>query len=134
NLAAMAPAVVPNVTMTVQGSDVTLTSPDINNPTITVTRSGGSAEVTGTNGTIITYGGTVAAVVSQAISSVGNLTVALGTGNDTVTITGLSVTGNITINGQSSGIANITINAGTPNVTIGGSIQANLGSEAATFG
>src|SRR5579863_5603450 len=132
--ALLSSAVVPNVTMTVLGNDITLTSTDINNPTITVTRAGGLVVVTGTNGTLITLGSKFDIAESAPISSVNNLTVNLGTGNDTVTITGLSVTGNITINGQSSGIANITINAGTPNVVIGGSIQANLGSEAATFG
>ena len=131
---ALLSAAAPAVTLAVQGSDVTLTSTDINNPTITVTRSGNNVMVTGTNGTLITFGSNVAAVQSAAISSVNNLTVGLGTGNDTVTITGLSVAGNITINGQASGIANITINAGAPSVVIGGSIQANLGSEAVTFG
>jgi hypothetical protein len=124
----------PAVTLAVQGSDITLTSTDINNPTVTVTRSGGNVVVTGANGTLITLGSNAATVQSVAIASVNNLTIGLGTGNDTFTITGLSVAGNLTINGQSSGVANITINAGTPNVVIGGSIQANLGSEAATFG
>ena len=127
-------AAAPAVTLAVQGSNVTLTSTDVNNPTFTVTRSGGSIVVTGANGTLITYGSSAAAIQSVAIANVANLTVGLGTGNDTVTITGLSVSGNITINGQASGIANITIHAGSPAVVIGGSIQANLGSEAVTFG
>ena len=124
----------PGMTLTVQGSNVTLTSTDINNPTVTITRSGGNVVLTGASGTLITFGSNVAAVQTVAITTVNNLTVGLGTGTNTVTITGLSVAGNITINGQASGIANIAINAGAPNVVIGGSIQANMGSEASTFG
>jgi hypothetical protein len=127
-------AAAPAVTLAVQGSNVTLTSTDINNPAIIVTRSGNNVVVTGANGTLITFGSKTAAVQSVAIPTVNNLTVTLGTGSDTVTITGLSVSGNVTINGQASGFANITINAGAPNVVIGGSIQANLGSEAAALG
>ncbi|MBI3861892.1 MAG: hypothetical protein HY290_08340 [Planctomycetia bacterium] len=124
----------PGVTLAVQGSNVTLSSTDINNPTINVTRSGNNVVVTGTNGTLITLGSNVAAVQSVALASVGNLTVNLGIGNNTFAITGLSVTGNVTINGQSSGIADVAINAGSPNVVIGGSILANFGNEAVTFG
>lgn len=124
----------PNVTLTVQGSDITLTSTDINNPNITISRSGGNVVVTGNNGTVITYGAKTAASQTVGIAALNNLTINLGTGSDTVTITGLGTTGNITINGQTSGTANVAISAGSPNVTIGGSIVANFGGEAATFG
>ncbi|MBI3864955.1 MAG: hypothetical protein HY290_24030, partial [Planctomycetia bacterium] len=89
----------PAVTLAVQGSNVTVSSTDINNPTITVTRSGNNVVVTGANGTLITYGSTAAAVQTVSLASVTNLTVNLGTGTNTFSITGLSVTGNITING-----------------------------------
>ncbi|HEY3965537.1 MAG TPA: hypothetical protein VGM05_13355 [Planctomycetaceae bacterium] len=134
NKPATAPAIVPDVTLVVQGSNVTLTSADINNHNFTITRSGNSIVVTGLNGTVITNGTKVAATQTVVLAAVNNLTINLGTGNDTVAITGLSVTGNITINGQSSGMANVEISAGTPNVVIGGSIQANLGGEAGTVG
>jgi filamentous hemagglutinin len=127
-------AVVPNVTMTVQGGDVTLSSTDNFNPNITITRSGNNLVVIGNTGTVVTYGAKFAASQTIPIAAVNSLTVNLGIGTDTVSITGLGTTGNITINGQSSGTANISINAGSPNVVIGGSILANLGSEAATFG
>lgn len=123
----------PGVTLSVQGTSLTLSSTDIDNPNVTVTRSGTSVVVSGLNGTQITLGKNVAATQSVVIPSVSNLTINLGTGNDTFAIFGLGTTGNITINGQSSGMANVSISAGSPNVVIGGSIQANFGSEAATF-
>jgi hypothetical protein len=133
NTASTVPAVVANVTVTSQGSDVTLTSTDINNPNITVTRSGGNVAITGLSGTQITLGSNVATTQLLPIANVNNLTVKLGTGADTVAISGLSVSGNVTINGQAGGMANISIFAGTPNATIGGSIQGNLAGEAVTM-
>ncbi len=124
----------PGVTLAVQGSAVTLTSTDINNPVVTVTRSGGNVVVTGASGTLITYGTKTATSQSVAIASVSSLTINLQTGIDTFNVTGLAVTGNITINGQASGTANVSISAGATNTTIGGSILANFGNEATTFG
>ena len=127
-------AVVPIVTATLKGSDLTLTASDGYNPSITITRSGTKVVITGANGTKITYGSTTLATQSITLATLRNLTVNLGTGIDTISVTGLSTTGNININGQTIGQANVSINAGTTNATIAGSIQANLGSEASTFG
>jgi hypothetical protein len=126
-------AVVPNVTLAIQGSNVTLTSTDINNPNVILTRSGGSIVVAGLNGTQITFGTSVGAQQTVAVASVNNLTINLGTGIDAFTVAGLSATGNVTINGQSTGVANVSLSTGLANIVIGGSVQANFGGEAATF-
>jgi hypothetical protein len=125
---------VPAVTVTVQSGNLTVTSTDSNSPNLTISRSGNNINVSSNNGTQITYGTTVATSQNIVLAAVNNLTVNLGTGTDTISIVGVGTTGSITINGQSSGIANISIHAGTPNIVIGGSIQANLGSEVALFG
>ncbi len=130
----------PQVTLAIQatssGTNVTLASTDINNPNVIVTRSGNFVVFTGNNGTQITYtgNGSVGTTQSLAISTVNNLTFNLGSGTDTITVFGLNVAGNVSINGQASGVANVSIFAGLSNVTIGGSVQANFGGEAATFG
>lgn len=126
-------AVVPNVTVTLSGSSLTLTSTDINNPNFSITRSAGNIVITGTGGTTITFGTKVASSVSMAMATVNNMTVNLGTGIDTVQIFGVSMTGSLTFNGQNTGAANIMVYAGAANTTIGGSIQANFGGESATF-
>jgi hypothetical protein len=133
-------AAVPNVTLTTAaasggGTDVTLSSSDINNPNVTITRSGNFVVFTGANGTQITYtnNGTTGTTQTIAIATVASLTINLGTGADSFTVAGLAVTGNMTINGQSSGSANMAINAAATDITIGGSINANFGSEEVAF-
>jgi hypothetical protein len=113
---------------------VTLTSTDINNPNVTVSRSGNLVIFTGINGTLITYtnNGTTGSTQTLAIPVVSNLTINLGTGNDNFTVAGIAVPGNITINGQPSGVANVAINAAATNIAIGG-INANFGGEAVAF-
>lgn len=129
-------AAAPQMSLTLLNNSLTLTSTDIYNPTVTVHRSGNLVVFAGSNGTQIKYtnNGSIGTTQSIPVASVNNLTVNLGTGSDTITIYGLSVSGNISITGQASGIANVQIYAGPPSVTIGGSILANFGGEAATFG
>jgi hypothetical protein len=126
-------SIAPNVTVTVQGNNLTLASTDIFNANITVTRSGGNVVITGNNGTTITYNAKTLSAQSVAIAAVGNLTVNLGAGNDTVAVYGLSTTGDVTITGQAVGNANVSIYAGPANVVVGGSVYANLAGEAGTF-
>src|SRR6266478_5353719 len=96
-----------------------------------ITRSGNLVIFTGTNGTQITYtnNGSTGTTQTLAITTVNNLTINLGTGSDTFTVAGLSVAGDVAINGQASGVATVAIHAATPSITIGGSINANFGSE-----
>jgi hypothetical protein len=136
----MLAAVVPHVTLTTAanasgGTNVTLTSTDINNPNVTITRSGNSVVFTGAGGTQITYSnnGSTGTTQTLTIATVANLTINLGTGVDDFTVAGLHVAGNVTINGQASGSANVAINATSANITIGGSINANFGSEMVAF-
>jgi hypothetical protein len=126
----------PQMSLTLQSGNLTLTSTDINNPNVTISRSGSFVVFAGANGTQITYtnNGSTGTTQSIPVASVGNLTINLGSGSDTISMSGLSVVGNVTVNGQQTGVANVAISAGTPNVTIGGSIVANFGGEAATFG
>jgi len=136
NFSTTAPAAItPKVTLTVQSNNVTLTSTDINNPNVTITRSGNFVVFTGINGTQITYtnNGSTGTTQSIPLASVNNLTMNLGTGFDIFTISGLSVTGDVSINGQATGGANVSLSAGTPSVTVGGSIQANFGGETAVL-
>jgi hypothetical protein len=132
-------AIVPHVTLTTVaatgGTDITLTSTDINNPNVTITRSGNFVVFTGASGTQITYSnnGSTGTTQTLAIASVASLTINLATGADSFTISGLNVAGNIAINGQASGVANVAINAASTNITIGGSINANFGGESVAF-
>jgi len=130
------PAVIkPRVSLTLSGNNLTLTSTDINNPTVTITRSGNFVVFTGSNNTQITYtnNGTTGTTQSIPLASLNNLTINLGTGLDIITISGLSTTGDISINGQAIGTANVSISAGAPSVTIGGSIQADFSGESAVL-
>ncbi len=129
------PAITPRVSLTTQGNNVTLSSTDINNPTVTMTRSGNFVVFTGTGGTQITYtnNGSTGTTQSIALAGVGNLTINLGTGFDIFNMSGLSLTGNVTVNGQATGGVNVSVSAGTPNVSIGGSIQANFAGETAVL-
>jgi hypothetical protein len=129
----------PQMTLTAQatsgGTNVILTSTDANNPNLTITRSGNFVVFSGSNGTQITFTGNGSTGTTQSlpIATVNNLTINLGAGSDTLTISGLNVAGDVSINGQPCGVASVSIFAGLPNVTIGGSILANFGGEAATF-
>jgi len=115
--------------------DITLTSTDANNPDVTMTRSGGTVVFTGSSGTQINYAQTQSAQLIVAIPAVRNITLNLGTGEDLFAMSGLSTTGDVTVNGKSSGFANIQIFADVVNtdVVIGGSIVANFGGEATSF-
>ncbi|MGE5195133.1 MAG: hypothetical protein ACM3U2_21785, partial [Deltaproteobacteria bacterium] len=134
-LSSAAPQVSLTTVATAAGIDVTLASTDIDNPNVTVSRSGNFVVFAGTNGTQITYtnNGSTGTTQTLAIPTVSNLTVNLGTGIDSFTISGLNVVGNIAINGKKSGNADVAIFAAASNVTVGGSILANFGSEAVAF-
>ena len=135
-LASVAPQVtLTTATATGGGTNVTLTSTDINNPDVTITRSGNLVIFTGANGTQITYSNNGSTGTTQTLSilTLKNLTINLGTGIDNFTVSGQNVAGDVTINGAASGSANVAINAASTNVTIGGSINANFGSEAVAF-
>jgi hypothetical protein len=128
-------AAAPQMSLTLQSGNLTLASTDIDNPTVTVTRSGNLVVFTGSNGTQITYtnNGSKGTTQSIPLASVNNITFNLGSGSDTIAMSGVDVVGNVTVNGQQEGVASVTIFAGTPNVTIGGTIQANFGGEVATL-
>ncbi|MBS0263658.1 MAG: hypothetical protein JSS02_17075 [Planctomycetes bacterium] len=122
-----------SVTVSVQGNNLTVSSTDGYNPSLLITRSGGAIVITGQNGTQVSNGKTVAFQQSVPLATLQNLTILLGSGSETVTISGVSTTGDVVITGQSTGIANVSIAAGSTNTSIGGSVQANLGGEAATI-
>src|SRR5262245_52588079 len=107
-LSSAAPQVSLTTVAAAGGTNITLTSTDIDNPNVTISRSGNFVVFTGINGTQITYtnNGTTGSTQTLAIPTVNNLTINLGTGVDNFTVVGITVAGNIAINGQASGIAN----------------------------
>lgn len=125
-------AVKANVQMTLASGMITLTSTDILNPTFTITRSGSHVVVTGDANTLITYNGVAKASQSVFQQTLAGLTINLGTGINTVTVSGISITGALTINGKATGLATITVNATPATATIG-SINANLSGTSTTM-
>lgn len=115
------------------GNNLTLTSTDARNPVFTVTRSTSKVVITAGLNTQITYLTTTAASQSILLNSLANLTITLGTGISDVTVSGLSMTGDLTINGATNGLSTVTINATPGNTTIGGSIIENFGASAGTL-
>ncbi|MBS0263659.1 MAG: hypothetical protein JSS02_17080, partial [Planctomycetes bacterium] len=130
---ALLSAAAPGISMSVASNNITLSSTDINDPSITIFRSGNNYTISGANGTLFTYLHRASSVQTVTLSYLNNLTINLGTGNNTVNIAGLTTRGNIVINGQTSGIANISIYSSTLGTYIGGSVQANLGGETGTI-
>ena len=111
---------------------LTIASTDAQDPAVTVRRSGTRVVIEGRNGTRVAYGTSTATSQSILLSTVSGLILNLGTGINDVQVTGLNISGNLTIN-QTSGQSLVSINAIPGNTTISGQVQANLQNSKATL-
>ena len=111
---------------------LTIASTDAQDPAVTVRRSGTRVVIEGRNGTRVAYGTSTATSQSILLSTVSGLILNLGTGINDVQVTGLNISGNLTIN-QTSGQSLVSINAIPGNTTISGQVQANLQNSEATL-
>jgi hypothetical protein len=111
---------------------LTIASTDAQDPAVTVRRSGTRVVIEGRNGTRVAYGTSTATSQSILLSTVRGLILNLGTGINDVQVTGLNISGNLTIN-QTSGQSLVSINAIPGNTTISGQVQANLQNSEATL-
>ena len=111
---------------------LTIASTDAQDPAVTVRRSGTRVVIEGRNGTRVAYGTSTATSQSILLSTVSGLILNLGTGINDVQVTGLNISGNLTIN-QTSGQSLVSINAIPGNTTISGQVQANLQNSKSTL-
>lgn len=129
-------AAVGNLTLLNTAGALSLSSTDINDVEVFITRSGSNVVFTGGSNTTITLGTSVRASQTINLPSAGSLTLNLGRGISQVTVEGLSLVGDLRINNGlngATGTSIVTVNAGTTNTSIGGSIVANLGSTNSIF-
>jgi len=129
-------AAVGNLTLLNTAGALSLSSTDINDVEVFITRSGSNVVFTGGSNTTITLGTSVRASQTINLASAGSLTLNLGRGISQVTVEGLSLVGDLRINNGlngATGTSIVTVNAGTTNTSIGGSIVANLGSTNSIF-
>jgi hypothetical protein len=122
-----------NVAVTIKGGNVTIQDSDNGNHSIQVERSGGNLIFTGFGSTLTIGNGPAGSTQTVALASVTSLTINTGTGHDIFGVRGLTISGALIVNGNSSGSIDFSVDTGNLSAATIGSIGLNLGRESATI-